>query len=103
SYSERLLGEMKGGVLLIDEALTSPSTGAKVVTQPFVKTAGTKNAALLALLYLLKITETVPVAALLNEIKMASREGPEVASRLEKQLGQLEGKSDSNEVAKERD
>ncbi|MCR4423831.1 MAG: thiamine pyrophosphate-dependent enzyme [candidate division WOR-3 bacterium] len=103
SYSEGLLGEMKGGLLLIDEALNSPSTGAKVVTQPFVKTAGTKNAALLALLYLLKITETVPVAALLNEIKMASREGPEVASRLEKQLGQLEGKSDSNEVAKERD
>jgi hypothetical protein len=74
-----------------------------VVSQPFVKTAGTKNAALLALLYLLKITDTVPVPALLNEIKVASREGPEAASRFEKQLGQLVGWSDSNELAKERD
>lgn len=89
SYTEKLLRKMKQGLLVIDESLTLPPSGVKVITQPFVKMAGAKNAALLALLYFLKSTGTLPVEALLDQIKSASRGGAEVASRMEVQLSEL--------------
>lgn len=91
SYVERLLGGMKQGLLLIDESLPSPPTGAKEVKLPFVKTAGPKNAVLLAILYLAKSTGIIPLGALFNEVKNAVWGGQEAVTRLEEQLKQLTG------------
>ncbi|MGQ9678947.1 MAG: thiamine pyrophosphate-dependent enzyme [bacterium] len=90
-YVDRLLGEMKQGLLLIDESLSPPPTSAKVVKQPFSKAGGKKNAALLATLYLARSTGIIPLEVLFNEVKNAAWGGGEAVSRLEEQLKQLTG------------
>ncbi|MEO0069929.1 MAG: 2-oxoacid:acceptor oxidoreductase family protein, partial [candidate division WOR-3 bacterium] len=64
---------LSAGLLIIDESLTPPASAAEIVRQPFQKTASRKNAALLALLFLLRRTNLLPVEALIEQVKTLGR------------------------------
>lgn len=64
-YAGKVAERMRDGLVLIDDSLAPPPTGAEVHREPFQKLAGPKDAALLALLLLLRGNPVVPVDALL--------------------------------------
>ena len=60
AYARTALGNMQQGLVFIDESLPVPDTQATVIRQPFRETAGSRNAALVSLLYMLKETGYFP-------------------------------------------
>lgn len=65
SYAGRAVEQMDEGLLILDESLEPPPTGARVLRQPFQRLAGPKDAVLLALLFLLQNNPVVLPDALL--------------------------------------
>ncbi|MEO0079370.1 MAG: thiamine pyrophosphate-dependent enzyme [candidate division WOR-3 bacterium] len=61
SYVRQMVEQLAGGTLVIDDSLTVPATGARVVRRPFRTVAGPKNAALLALAFLVQEQALLPV------------------------------------------
>ena len=57
---------MKEGLLVIDESVDTPVTGAKVIKHDFRGTAGAKNAAIYALFFYLWQNPILPVDALVS-------------------------------------
>ncbi len=88
-YAEKTVRRMDAGLLVIDSALPLPESGANVLRQPFGKIAGNKNAALLALLFLLQTTNLLPPAALIEQLKATSRGRRDSLPKLLDQLATL--------------
>lgn len=92
-YVRGLLSEMSRGIVIIDESLTPPPSAAKVVRQPFQKATGPRNATLLALLFLLRLTHLLPVEALIEQVKTAGRTRDEEVGKMLEQLESLLNKT----------
>ncbi|MFH0760356.1 MAG: thiamine pyrophosphate-dependent enzyme [Bacteroidota bacterium] len=71
AYARTALGNMQKGLVFIDESLPVPDTKATLIRQPFRETAGSRNAALFSLLYMLKETGFFPAEGL--EAQVAAR------------------------------
>ncbi len=69
AYSQSTLKNMDKGLLIIDEELNLPETNINILRFPFRKNAGNKTAALFALLYYLKHTDTFPTEALFDVLE----------------------------------
>ncbi|MEO0086158.1 MAG: thiamine pyrophosphate-dependent enzyme [candidate division WOR-3 bacterium] len=65
SFAAKVVERMREGLLIIDDSLEPPRTGTSIRRRPFQKMAGQKDAALLALFFLLHCNPVVPVDALL--------------------------------------
>lgn len=75
-YAKKTLAGMKGGKLFIDSSLDVPETKAEIFRFPFREQGGAKNSSLYSLFYFLKVTEILPMDALLsvfNENKIAKK------------------------------
>ncbi|HBB91194.1 MAG TPA: hypothetical protein DC042_05615 [Bacteroidales bacterium] len=73
AYAKGALAAMKEGTVYIDSSLPVPETKASVVTYAFREFAGSRNAALVGFLYLLKEAALYPYEAL--ESRVAGRIG----------------------------
>uniref|UniRef100_A0A7C4GJ73 Thiamine pyrophosphate enzyme TPP-binding domain-containing protein n=1 Tax=candidate division WOR-3 bacterium TaxID=2052148 RepID=A0A7C4GJ73_UNCW3 len=82
NYAGKVVQRMAAGQLVIDDGLELPPTGARVWRRPFQKLAGVKDAALLALLFLLRCNPVIPTAALLAAAK--SGRGTDLFALLER-------------------
>ncbi len=74
NYAENIIKGMGAGVLVIDDSLTIPEFRVKVWRQPFRKTAGPKNAVLLALMFYLSVANIFPVELFIEEVKAGGRD-----------------------------
>jgi hypothetical protein len=83
-YAREAAGQMTEGTLVIDDSLEPPPCGASVRRGPFRTLAGPKDAALLALLFLLRCRPVLPPEALLESAP------PGRAANLPALLAQLE-------------
>jgi len=63
-YARAAAGRMKGGLLMIDQSLDLPETGAEVVRLPFRERAGGRNSALHSMFQLVERTGIFPLEAL---------------------------------------
>ncbi len=68
NYCRGILGRMTGGTLYVDGELDVPGTGAEIMRCDFGKTAGAKQAALYALLFLLSQRKIFPLDAMRDAI-----------------------------------
>jgi pyruvate/2-oxoacid:ferredoxin oxidoreductase beta subunit len=59
-YARNALSAMKSGTVFIDSSLPEPQTAAKVIRFDFREFAGSRNAALIAFLFMLKQSELYP-------------------------------------------
>ncbi|MEO0073387.1 MAG: thiamine pyrophosphate-dependent enzyme [candidate division WOR-3 bacterium] len=66
AYAREVVSGMTQGIVVTDDSLVLPLTKARIVRRPFRKVAGPRNAALLALVFLLETTRLVPVNVLLE-------------------------------------
>ncbi len=67
--SGKAIGRMRGGLLLIDESLDAPETGAQVVRCDFRGQAGARSAALVALFHYLRVDAIFPTDCLANAVQ----------------------------------
>jgi hypothetical protein len=61
-----MIGDMKEGILVIDDSLTVPETGARIISGSFRGEAGRRGAALCAVAFWLRKEEIIPIDALLD-------------------------------------
>ena len=64
---------MKSGLLLADESLDVPPTGAEVIRVPFSARVGTRNNSIYSLLWLLKHNTLFPLEALMEVLMTVGR------------------------------
>lgn len=64
NYARSAAGKMKGGLLLIDESLEAPVTGAQVVKVPFRERVGARNSALYTMFWYLNHSNIFTLDAL---------------------------------------
>jgi len=60
AYAHNALSSMKSGTVFIDASLPEPETAARVIRYDFREHAGSRNAALIAFLFMLKQTDLYP-------------------------------------------
>lgn len=86
AYNEERIKSMSTGVILIDETLKPPETGAKVVTHNF-RGLGARNAAIYATLFFSHYTGIVPVSAVLEALRQAGLADKTPVGEMMKRLG----------------
>ena len=64
NYAKAAAGKMKGGILLIDESLEAPTTGAQVIKVPFRERVGARNSALYSIFWYLNHSNIFTMDAL---------------------------------------
>lgn len=64
NYARAAAGEMKGGLLMIDESLEAPTTGAQVVKIPFRERVGARNSAIYSVFWYLNHSNIFAMSAL---------------------------------------
>jgi pyruvate/2-oxoacid:ferredoxin oxidoreductase beta subunit len=64
NYAKAAAARMKGGLLLVDESLDVPQTGAKVVKFPFRERVGARNSAFYSIFWYLNNNNPFPIEAL---------------------------------------
>jgi 2-oxoglutarate ferredoxin oxidoreductase subunit beta len=64
SYSRSTATKMKKGLILIDDQLETPETGAKVIKVPFRNRAGERNSSLYSIFWFLNNSNIIPVEAM---------------------------------------
>jgi len=70
NYARATAGKMKSGLLLADESLEIPPTGAEVIRVPFSARVGTRDNSIYGLLWFLNHEKLFPLAAMM-EVLMA--------------------------------
>ncbi len=64
NYARAAAGRMKGGILLIDESLEAPATGAQVIKVPFRERVGARNSAMYSIFWYLNQSNIFAMDAL---------------------------------------
>ncbi|MHC1704782.1 MAG: thiamine pyrophosphate-dependent enzyme [Tenuifilaceae bacterium] len=64
NYARAVAGKMKGGLLLIDESIEVPNTGAQVIKVPFRERVGARNSALYSIFWYLNHSNIFTMDAL---------------------------------------
>jgi 2-oxoglutarate/2-oxoacid ferredoxin oxidoreductase subunit beta len=72
TYARAAAGRMKGGILLIDESLEAPVTGARVIKVPFRERVGARNSALYSIFWYLNHSNIFTLEAL-KEVFMSNK------------------------------
>ena len=73
TYARPTAAKMQNGLLLVDESLDVPPTGAEVIQAPFSARVGTKNNSIYALLWLLNHQRIFPLEALMEVLMTSGR------------------------------
>jgi len=68
-HSRATVEQMKDGLLVIDDSIDIPITGAEVLKSDFLARAGSRSAALSALFFYLRDHPVIPVDALMSTLK----------------------------------
>ncbi len=68
-HSRAIIEHMKDGLLVIDENIDTPFTGAEILKADFHGKAGSRNAALSALIFYLRHHPVIPFDALISTLK----------------------------------
>ncbi len=64
NYARAAAGRMRAGLMLIDETLEAPQTGAQVIKVPFRERVGARNSALYSMFWYLNHAKCFPIDAL---------------------------------------
>lgn len=83
AYARKTAEKMQGGILVVDDSLEPPRSAAELLLRPFRRLAGPKDAALLALLFLLRHRSILPVEALLGAARASRADLPDLIARLD--------------------
>ncbi len=68
-YSAHFFDSMREGLIIADSGLTPPPTNSDLITLDFTKKAGTRNAAILSLMYYLKRNPVIPMEAFMDTLE----------------------------------
>ena len=72
-YARGLAAKMSSGLLLLDDSLETPETGAEVIRVPFREKVGAREAALYSMLWFLNHRKLFPVEAMIDALTAAGR------------------------------